>query len=90
MLERSHERTHAIKEEDMTKKDFELIAEAIATVEGDYKGMYRELIGEIVSEIADAIEKNHPRFNRARFEAAAMPLKAEDLREAILRKLAQS
>lgn len=74
----------------MTKKDFELIAGAIAAVEADYKGDFREILSEIVEELANRLERDHPRFKRGTFKAACLPLKYDDLKQAILVKLGQS
>ena len=71
----------------MTRKDFELIAEAIAFVEKRYGGRgTNNVVMEIVEEIANAIEDEHPRFNRARFEMAALPILHEEKKQAFLAK----
>lgn len=50
----------------MTKKDYELIAEVIATA---WHGS-GELKSSLANNMADALQTTNPRFDRARFLAA--------------------
>jgi hypothetical protein len=60
----------------MTRKDFELIAKALKDFT-PYDGVFveRDLIAR---DIADAIEAQHPRFDRFRFLVASGVYKVKD------------
>lgn len=72
----------------MTRKDFELLADAIASCEvtanrnGDDPGS----LDRVVKRIGNAIATEHPRFNRGTFEARSLPLKHAAIRDGILAK----
>ncbi len=53
----------------MTKKDYELIADALASVMIDSEGKDSETIGSIVSKLADKLGENNPDFNAEKFIA---------------------
>lgn len=53
----------------MTKKDYELIAEVIATQNKRYP-YYNALRIELVNELADALQEENTRFDRLRFLSA--------------------
>lgn len=62
-----------VKEQDMTRKDYQLIAKAIyltrmckAVLDGQLDWSQ----GLLVMELADSLEKDNPRFDRARFITA--------------------
>jgi hypothetical protein len=60
----------------MTRKDFELIAKALADFSpADGVFVERDLIAR---DIADAIEAQHPRFDRFRFLVAAGVYQVKD------------
>ena len=54
----------------MTKKDFELIAEAIAGMQDKYDGQDWSINGAMypfARQLADALEKSNPRFDSEKF-----------------------
>jgi hypothetical protein len=78
----------------MTKKDFELIASVIADCEAivhsddpvaETDGTYA--IELLAGRMSAALAKGHPRFDAARFEKYALPIKSAALRDRILAKL---
>lgn len=73
----------------MTRKDFELIAAAIAATETQHIETPDSgaVLHSLVERLSEAIAKQSPRFNAARFEAAALPLRADRLKRAILAQL---
>lgn len=80
----------------MTKKDFELIAGAFSIAESrieegniseETKKYGRTVLFCAVRCMGDEIERFHPRFNRARFEAWALPIRSADLKERIAARL---
>jgi hypothetical protein len=64
----------------MTRKDYVAIAAAIATVEaanetaGDPAGVAASTLRMVVDQVAWTLGQDNPRFDRARFEAAALPI----------------
>ena len=79
----------------MTKRDYELIASALAEVEAiiedipDKDGMSASTLRLVVDRIAAMAEKQNPRFRRGHFEIAAMPISNARLRDAIIANLAK-
>lgn len=64
----------------MTRKDYISIASALASVEamneealGDPAGIGASTLRLTVSEVARVLANDNPRFDHARFEAAALP-----------------
>ena len=59
----------------MTRKDFECLAQTLAYCEAhcDSDDELR-LIGWVTGHIAEALEREYPRFDEARFRAAANPI----------------
>lgn len=54
----------------MTKKDYELIAQALADVSGNYEGedwTVSGVLGLVSWKLADALQATNPRFNRELF-----------------------
>lgn len=62
----------------MTKKDYVLIADAIATIEADYKGLYIGVLQDVVDALSSRLKRDNPRFDMNRFKAAALPLYGND------------
>lgn len=63
----------------MTRKDYQLIADAIAAEVRDWDGDDRcvAAIGHTASRIASALRRDNPRFNRATFmDACGLPASA--------------
>jgi len=57
----------------MTRKDYIVLAQALATAGIEIEGPQQaELFERIVDQIADALALDNPRFDRARFNAAAI------------------
>jgi hypothetical protein len=71
----------------MTRKDFELLAGAISSVEA-LDHMDEHTLTAVVNALASEIGRTHPRFNRGRFEAASMPLRSLRLKQAAVEALA--
>lgn len=74
----------------MTRKDFELIAAAIADVEERFPDEGENILREVVAELEARIAAEHPRFDAGRFSKAAMPIRSERLKASILAKLGQA
>jgi hypothetical protein len=72
----------------MTRKDFCLIAEAIAEVEADYKGGFEDVLQDVTEALSRRLKGTNPRFDSGRFEAAAMPLRSERKRAAVVAQVA--
>lgn len=74
----------------MTKQDFEMIAGVFSNLEAEYlckAPPWRTSLTALSTaqrDLADEIEKRHPRFNRAKFDAACFPLAAKELRDRIV------
>jgi hypothetical protein len=59
----------------MTKKDYQLIAKSIYTINNKYlndgqafnKYLMMDLLEEVAKELADSMITNNPRFNRSKF-----------------------
>lgn len=51
----------------MSKRDYEAIAEAIARAVGS-----ADLLGAVIFELCDVMQRDNPRFDRARFSAYIM------------------
>jgi hypothetical protein len=64
----------------MSRKDYELIAEALACDEYDWATDCRLMRSVIVERVTDALEADNPRFSRKTFLAACNhnPLPKED------------
>jgi hypothetical protein len=79
----------------MTKKDYELVAGAIASVEAitedglDINGVGASTLRLVVNQLGAAIKVVSPRFNAGRFETAALPIQSERRKQAILTTLAK-
>ena len=64
----------------MSRKDYNLIADAIAEVESIVGashapiGPWRSTLELVVDALANRLHSDNPRFNELRFEAAALPL----------------
>lgn len=78
----------------MTKKDFEVVAAAFARVEdrivnGDLGVMLspQGVLAAAMQEVTEALKDSYPRFDTGRFEKAAMPIRSEKMKQAILAKL---
>jgi hypothetical protein len=54
----------------MTRKDYVLIAEVIRASKIAWAGNNNNLVDDISRALADALVKENPRFNRARFLTA--------------------
>lgn len=54
----------------MTRKDYILIAETIRVSKLEWAGNNNNLVDDISRALADALVKENPRFNRARFLTA--------------------
>ena len=68
----------------MTRKDFELIARALACCEAhcdseDETGVVRW----VAETVGLHLKAEHPRFDPSRFHAAALPITARQQREAV-------
>ena len=78
----------------MTRKDFELIARGFAYCEehilqdsgNPNLDIERETLAWIVEKVAEHIGVEHPRFNKGRFEVAALPVRSHELRDALITK----
>lgn len=55
----------------MTKKDFELIAEAIHAVRKEYTGDDTWVVDEVTHSVATKLHETHLRFDRDRFLKAS-------------------
>jgi hypothetical protein len=81
----------------MTRKDFQLIASVLAKVESWLAEPTCSASVSGPESVLDfttrafmlKLRETNPRFDAARFEAAAMPLHSERLRQSIIDKLAQ-
>lgn len=77
----------------MTRKDFELIASALADVEahvedfGDERGFSASTLRLVVDNLAGRIAQEHPRFNAGLFEKAALPIQSARMVAAITKAL---
>lgn len=76
----------------MTRKDFQLIAQAVAEceqiiefAEGDTDGIYALQL--FVAQISPMLKATNARFNPALFKSACFPREGERHRQAILAKL---
>lgn len=77
----------------MTRKDYIRIAGAIANVEAmneeipDERGLQAATLRIVVDSLCGALREDNPRFNRATFEMAALPIqharRAAYVREAL-------
>lgn len=72
----------------MTKKDYQRIARAIDTAadelldrasrqDGMHRRAYMEAVGIVSRHIANELQLDNPRFNRDRFNAAALGMKED-------------
>jgi hypothetical protein len=84
----------------MTKRDFELIASVLATVESEIEEMpemtaiekYQKISAmrehaRITIALATEIKKHHPRFKPGTFEAYARPIYSARVKKEILNRL---
>lgn len=79
----------------MTKRDFELVASAIADVEAstelfDVDGIGASTLRLVVDALSGRMKEQNPRFDAGRFEAAALPRQSERMKQAILKALERS
>lgn len=66
----------------MTKRDLELVADAVASIEEAYP----DAALAVTVALANRIERDHPRFKRGLFEIACLPHRNAALKAAILAK----
>jgi len=82
----------------MTKRDFEMVATVLASLESELEEMPDPSGGEdkatalatlrlTVDKLAVAFKQNSPRFDTGRFQTWAMPIRSARLKAEILRKL---
>jgi hypothetical protein len=77
----------------MTKRDFEMVASVLAEIETRLESGTSSMLTpwDVLNQTAETFRiefgKSHPRFNAARFDIAAMPIKHAKLKAAILAKL---
>jgi hypothetical protein len=78
----------------MTKRDFEFIASILAdgeTLIAENENITAtELRNFLRAKFENQLAATHPRFNRGRFEVAASPIAAKELKDRILGSLAES
>ena len=78
----------------MTKRDFEMIASVLATLETEIVDSprhadYFAMLETVTEHLSQAFKRSHPRFNEGRFLAASLPLKSHALKVSILAKIAE-